>query len=138
MHAFYKQAGINYRHRRRNADGGLEIARTKSEAERYWELSQCLKPRRCPLDDGTKRNLEYLVEIRHEIEHRMTTRIDDTLSSKLQACCLNFNRVLKEQFGTDLGLDGELSFALQFVSISPEHQKALLAETELPAGRRAC
>ncbi len=30
-------------------------------------------------------------ELRHEIEHRSISRIDDAVSARLQACCINFN-----------------------------------------------
>ena len=62
----------------------------------------------------------------------MTTRIDDHLSAKLQACCLNFNRVLKGLFGPQYGLDGELSFALQFSAIDFDQRKALMQAGDLP------
>ncbi len=107
--------------------------KTKQGADKHWELGYCLKHAQCPLEDGTKRNLEFLIDIRHEIEHRMTTRIDDHLSAKLQACCLNFNRVLKALFGPQYGLDGELSFALQFSAIDFDQRKALMQAGDLPA-----
>lgn len=108
------------------------MRKTPEGAEKYWELGHCLKHAKCPLDEGSKRNLEFLIDIRHEIEHRMTTRIDDALSAKLQACCLNFNRVLKALFGPQYGLDGELSFPLQFSSIDFDQRKALIPASELP------
>jgi uncharacterized protein DUF3644 len=51
-------------------------------------------------------NLEFLIELRHEIEHRSTSRIDDAVSSQLQACCINFNDIIKTHFGPQYGLDG--------------------------------
>jgi hypothetical protein len=38
--------------------------------------------RACPLDDIIKKNLRFLIGIRHEIEHQMTRRIDDQLSAR--------------------------------------------------------
>jgi hypothetical protein len=46
---------------------------------------------KCPLSKGTITNLEFIIELRNEIEHRSTSRIDDAVSAKLQACCINFN-----------------------------------------------
>ena len=42
--------------------------------------------RRLTNDRGVKTNLTFLFELRHEIEHQMTSRIDDAISAKLQAC----------------------------------------------------
>jgi len=78
-----------------------------------------------------------LIEIRHEIEHRMTTRIDSAISAKLQACCINFNRSLKALFGDELGLDNDLSFALQFSSLNPKVTDELLKDKSLPANIEA-
>ena len=132
FHAFFKREGIEYRYTRKKPDGAVEVQKTPQGADKYWELGHCLKHARLPLEDGTKRNLEFLIDIRHEIEHRMTSRIDDTLSAKLQASCLNFNRVLKAVFGAQYGLDGELSFALQFAAIDFDQRKALQPAADLP------
>jgi Protein of unknown function (DUF3644). len=131
FHAFFRRENIDYRYTRKKPDGTVEVQKTPQDADKYWELGHCLKHAKSPLDDGTKRNLEFLIDIRHEIEHRMTSRIDDTLSAKLQACCLNFNRVLKALFGAQYGLDGELSFALQFAAIDFDQRKALLPAADL-------
>lgn len=132
IHAYYKSEGVDYRHKK-NVRGVETVQTTANGAEKYWELGQCLKAPQCPIDDeATKRNLLFLIDIRHEIEHRMTNQIDVALSAKLQACCLNFNRTLKKLFGDHYGLDSDLSFALQFASIDFEQKKALMAENTLP------
>ena len=137
LHAYYKSKGVDYRYKK-IVDGAEIIQRTKNGAEKYWELGQCLKAVQCPIgDDGTKRNLSLLIDVRHEVEHRMTSRIDDALSAKLQACCLNFNRTLKQLFGDHYGLDQDLSIALQFSGIDYEQKKALEAEKNLPANVEA-
>ena len=134
LHAYYKAKNVDYRYKVRRNDGTVEISRTKQGAEKYWDLSKCLRVPQCPVDDdGTKRNLEFLIDIRHEIEHRMTTRIDGALSAKLQACCLNFNRTIKQLFGNTRGLDDDLSFALQFSGLSPSQTREAFANKELPA-----
>jgi len=133
LHAYYKCNGVDFRYYKKKADGTKEVLRTKHGAEKYWELGECLKAARCPLDEGTVRNLEFLIGIRHEIEHRMTRRIDGALSAKLQACCLNFNRSLKTLFGDEYGLEGELTFALQFTGIDTEQKKVLMGQDDLPA-----
>ena len=131
MHAFYKSKAIDYRHRQKR-DGKSVVVKTKQGADKHWELSQCLKHGDCPLDGGTVRNLEFLVELRHEIEHRMTKRIDHHMSAKLQACCLNFDRTLRQLFGEQYSMGRDLSMALQFASIEGEQRRMLLREEDLP------
>ena len=133
LHAYYKWKGIDFRYFRTRDDGTKEVLKTKEGAEKYWELGECLKSEECPLDEGTIHNLKFLILIRHEIEHRMTRRIDGALSAKLQACCLNFNRSLKSLFGDEYGLEGELSFALQFTGIDTDQKEILMGQDDLPA-----
>ena len=133
LHAYYRAQNIDYRHKLKKKDGTFGIHNTRKGEEKYWELSKCLKSPECPIDDeGTRRNLEFLIDIRHEIEHRMSTRIDGALSAKLQACCLNFNRTLKSLFGDQYGLETDLSFALQFSGMSISQKKELFGTGGLP------
>nr|WP_206611543.1 DUF3644 domain-containing protein [Falsirhodobacter deserti] len=81
---------------------------------------------------GVAKNLEFLIEIRHEIEHRSTNRIDDALGAKLQSCALNFNDLLKKEFGAQYGLEKRLPLALQFVSFGAEQRAALKKASGLP------
>src|SRR6266700_261351 len=111
LHAYYRKKRVEYRyfelkgkHRRFN--------HTKSGAYKYWELERCLNEQNNPLDKNTANNLRFLIGIRHEIEHQMTTRIDASLSAKFQACCLNYNDYVKKLFGDELGIDKHLAFSL--------------------------
>ena len=128
MHAHLKRLGVDYRYR----DAAGEILKTRRGAEKRWELEHCLGSEHCPLDAPTKANLRFLTEIRHEIEHQMTRRIDDFISAKLQACCLNFDAALKSMFGAEYGLDRELGVALQFAGIAKNQRDLLLKDTDLP------
>ena len=93
---------------------------------------KCLRSNRCPLDKGVKQNLEFHLELRHEIEHRSTSRIDDAVSAKLQACCINFNDSIKKLFGPQFGLERRLPIALQFVTFSPDQRTVLKKAATLP------
>lgn len=130
MHAHFKRTGIDYRHRDRRTG---DVFKTRHGADKHWELERCLEEATCPIEDSVKANLKFLIGIRHEIEHQMTQRIDDMISAKLQACCLNFNGALKSMFGTEYGLDKELGVALQFVAIASSQRDLLLKDTNLPA-----
>ena len=70
-------------------------------------------------------------------EHQMTTRLDEHLSARFQACCLNYNDLIKKLFGAAQGIDKHLSFSLQFSSISREQVEALSEASGLPAHIRA-
>lgn len=126
LHAYYKREGIDYRYKKRGV-----VQQTPSGAEKYWELGQCIVHGGCPLDNGTINNLKFLVEIRHEIEHRSTNRIDDALSAYLQACCIDFNDAIKSLFGREFALEKRLPIALQFVTFDGA-QRAELVRANLP------
>lgn len=130
MHAHFKHQGVDYRHRDRRTG---DLMKTRHGADKHWELEHCLSDAACPLDDATKANLKFLIEIRHEIEHQMTRRIDDVISAKLQACCLNFNAALRSMFGAEYRLDRELGVALQFSGVAKSQRDLLLKDTDLPA-----
>lgn len=131
LHAWFKREGIDYRHTKMEKGQRL-VLKTPNGAEKYWELAQCLKHPRCPVEQGAADNLLYLLELRHEIEHRSTNRIDDAVSAKLQACCINFNDVIKDQFGAQYALERRLPIALQFVTFSPDQRALLKKASNLP------
>lgn len=123
LHAWFRREGIDYRYSEDT---------TRQGADRYWELGKCLRHPRCPVKGGARKNLEFLLEIRHEIEHRMTNRIDDAIGAKLQACAINFNETLKSEFGAGLGLERRLPLALQFVTFDRHQRSALKRAAGLP------
>lgn len=131
LHAWFKREGIDYRHTK-NQHGQKVVVKTPNGADKFWELAQCLKHARCPVEQGAKDNLDFLLELRHEIEHRSTSRIDDTVSAKLQACCINFNDAIKRLFGAQYALERRLPIALQFVTFSPDQRALLKRASELP------
>lgn len=131
LHSYYKAKKIDYRYFEQK---GLRkrYSKTKRGSFKYWELERCLNDDNCPIDSIPKSNLNFLIGLRHEIEHQMTTRIDDYLSARFQACCLNYNHYVKKLFGDDSGIDKYLSFSLQFSSISEGHARQLKEFSELP------
>lgn len=132
LHAFYRSSGVEYREY--EARGSRRhFLRTKHGAYRHWSLERCLSATECPLDRDTCNNLKFLIGLRHEIEHQMTMAIDDTLSAKLQACCLNYNTYLKQLFGEAHGIDKQLALSLQFTAISNPQRKMLERQVQLPA-----
>ena len=132
MHAWLRREGIDYRYRDDKA-----VLTTKQGAERYWELGKCLRHPRSPLPRSAVLNLEFLLELRHEIEHRSTDRIDEAVSAKLQACCLNFNQAIKTLFGAQYALERRLPIALQFVIYGADQRALLKRQRDLPANIEA-
>lgn len=131
MHAHYRANGLEYCYfdqmgRRKR------YHKTKHGARKHWELGRFLEDKNCPMDKDTKNNLKFLIELRNEIEHQMTTRIDDFLSAKFQACCLNYNHYIKTLFTDELGIEKYLSFSLQFSTISTEQKEMLESTSDLP------
>lgn len=132
LHAFYREKKIEYRYFKQSGQR-KKFDKTKKGAFKYWELERCLDDQNCPIDNISKANLKFLIGLRHEIEHQMTTRIDEYLSARFQACCLNYNDFIKKIFGESYGIDKHLSFSLQFSTISEEHATQLRSFTDLPA-----
>ncbi len=135
LHAYFRDKKIEYRYYKQ-IGSRKKFNKTKYGAYKCWELEQCLNNEKSPIDKDTSNNLKFLIGLRHEIEHQMTTKIDDILSARFQACCLNYNTYIKKLFGNNKGIEKQLAFSLQFSSIS-EKQKSLLEEhPELPPNIR--
>jgi hypothetical protein len=54
------------------------------------------------------------------------------VGAKLQACCINFNDLLRSEFGVQYGLERRLPIALQFVTFEAEHRSLLKRAGNLP------
>ncbi len=131
LHAYYRSKKITYKYYKQNGQRRV-YDRTKNGAYKYWELERCLNDQDSPIDKDTSNNLRFLIGLRHEIEHQMTSRIDDVLSARFQACCLNYNRYVKQLFGEKYGIEKHLSFSLQFSTIDDEQKDLLEEHDDLP------
>lgn len=130
LHTYYANNGIDYRYYKMK--GSREYYdRTKHGAYKHWELERCLDDKNSPIDSETTNNLKFLIGIRHEIEHQMTNKIDESISAKLQACSINYNYYIKNLFGKEYGVDNQLGFAIQFSPVTPEQKKDLLNNSKL-------
>lgn len=133
LHAHYRSKGIDYRYYK-IVGQRKKFDRTRQSDYKYWGLEDCINNHDSPLDEHTVRNLKFLIGLRHEIEHTMIPSIDDLISAKLQACCLNYNRYLKELFGEQHGLDSQLSFSIQLTLITEEQATELRKYGNIPKG----
>lgn len=132
LHSYFKGKKIEFRYYQKKGKRRI-FDKTKHGAYKHWELERCLKDAQSPIDRDTANNLHFLIGLRHEIEHQMTTRIDDILSARFQACCLNYNEYIKKLFSNELGIEKHLSFSLQFSTISTEQKSLLEEHRDLPA-----
>ena len=113
LHACYRREGVEYRYyqerpKRRRFD------HTRSGAFKYWELERCLNESACPLDGATRQNLRFLIGLRNEIEHHQSAGVDERLSGRYLACCLNYERYICGLFGEQYSLAEMAAFTLQF------------------------
>lgn len=136
LHAHYRKERVEYRYFEWRAKRRV-FDKTKSGACKHWELERCLNDPKCPIDKDAANNLRFLIAIRHEIEHQMTSRLDSILSAKFQACCLNYNEYAKKLFGDRYAIEKHLAFSLQFSSISREQAESLPSEDQIPAHIKA-
>lgn len=126
LHAYYKKNHVDYRYYQKRTKR-RRFDRTKSGAYKYWELERCLNEESCPLDSATKNNLRFLIGLRHEIEHHKSVGIDERLTGRYLACCLNYEGTIVQLFGKRHGLGNALGCTLQFRDITeiPEAEEAL-------------
>lgn len=135
LHAHYRRTGVEYRYFRWHGSR-RRFERTDDGSFTYWDLRKCIAAMETPLDNETRRNLEFLIGLRDEITHHMSPVLDQFVSARYQACCLNYNRYLKELFGERYGIDQHLGYSLQLQSISRD-QLAAPTEADLPASVRS-
>jgi uncharacterized protein DUF3644 len=132
LHAYYRKCKLDYRYFVQGPTR-KQYDRTKNGAFKHWELERCLNDKQCPLEREIVQNLRFLIGLRHEIEHQMTTRIDDLLSARFQACCINYHDAVVALFGEKHGIAKHLAVSLQFASLSQEQVETLEQQEGLPA-----
>lgn len=136
LHAHYRGKRVEYRYFRQGPKRRI-FDRTKHGAFKYWELERCLNDKSSPIDRDTANNLRFLIGLRHEIEHQMTRSLDTYLSGRFQACALNYNAYLKKLFGKKLGIDDQLTYSIQFSTVSEEQLAGPKPEVTIPERLRA-
>ncbi len=65
-----------------------KFVRKRDGSVRYWDLRECLTQEACPLDKDTKNNLEFLIGLRNQVEHKKAEGLDSYLSARYQACAM--------------------------------------------------
>ncbi|AUG52349.1 DUF3644 domain-containing protein [Thalassospira marina] len=117
-----------------------KIGKIEGKDGRTLLLSQMIKRRDFPLSRGVANNIRDMIDIRHNVEHKILRHADRQFFSLFQANCLNFDKSICELFGERLSLQNELSIALQFSRLDftqaieiqkfdvPEHIETLNAD----------
>lgn len=135
LHAHYRKVGVEYRYCR-GVGRGRRYDRTPAGSFKYWDFRKCLAAQECPLDNETTKNLLFLVGLRDEITHHMSPTLDQYVSARYQACCLNYNRYLRQLFSSEKASEQLLGYSLQFAPTSRE-QLAAPAQADLPPNVRS-
>jgi len=132
LHAYYRGKGVDYRYFK-TVGNRHKYDRTTHGAYKHWELERCLNEPDCPIDGDTQKNLRFLIGLRHEIEHQMAADgLDAYLSSRYQACAVNFNDSLTKLFGALHRLDEHLQFSIQFAQLDPKQFELSKSGPALP------
>lgn len=131
LHAYYKSKKIDFRYKTTEKNR-TRYSKTKEGSYKYWELSTYIHHIECPLEANVVKNLEFLIGLRNEIEHRMTKRIDNLISSRFQASCINYDIAAKSLFGDEWGIEEHLSVSLQLASMGEEQVKQISDVVGLP------
>ena len=124
LHAYYRSKSIDYRYFTRPVKR-KKFFRNPDGSIKYWDLKECISKEICPLDKDTKNNLEFLIGLRNQVEHKKATGLDSYLSARYQACALNFNFFLKKLHGEKYGLDQSLALSLQFAELDYSQSKII-------------
>lgn len=132
LHAYYRKNQIEYRYYVQRGKR-KSYKKTSFGAYMYWSLRDCLEDSRSPIDNNTKKNLFFLIGLRNEIEHQMTSQIDEAFSAKFQACCFNYNQYIKKLFGGKYAIDHLLGFSLHFSSIKEDQIKSAPPPEGIPS-----
>ncbi len=126
LHAYFRQKNIEFRVYKLSKNGKRRVfTRTHNKNYVYLGLDDCISCKHSPLDKGTINNIKFMIGLRNEIEHQMTTRIEEAFGARFLACCLNYNSYIKNLFGEEYGIDQSLSFAIQFTNIGVKQASAL-------------
>ena len=100
---------------------------------KHWELTEALRRYYRGNNPPERKNLEFMAALRNRIEHRDHPELDPALYGECQAMLMNFEDLLRKEFGDDHALSGQLALALQFTALRPDAQKAALRRLQASA-----
>lgn len=138
LHAYFRGNSIDYRcTESKGTSKRRAFIRTKRGAIKLWDLDTSLSKIGTVIDINTINNLRFLVGLRHEIEHQMTSRLDDMISARLQASVFNYNLYLTKWFGVEQSLEKYLSLSIQISHISDDQIEMMKDFKDVPSNIHA-
>lgn len=123
LHAYYRKIKVEYRYH--ELINGRKYFEKIDGDYKFWDLSKCISGPKCPLDKNTINNLQFMIGLRNQIEHRKSEGIDGYFSARYQACALNFNFYLKKLHGDRYSLDRKLALSLQFAEFDYDQSQIM-------------
>lgn len=86
---------------------------------KHWDLAECLSQHFGGSASPVKDNLEFIRLLRNKIEHRSMPEIDPTVFGECQACILNLEEMLVDEFGEKYSINAYLTFPLRMTRDLP-------------------
>ncbi len=102
---------------------------------KHWELATCLEEYYQDKNPPERTNLQFLIALRHKIEHRHLPELDPVLYGECQAALLNFEDLLGREFGARYALTETLAVSLQFSKSIPPQKAAAMRLHLASAGK---
>lgn len=93
----------------------------------YWELQACINEYFGEeISNPIRKNLEFFIPLRNMVEHKSIPEIDSDIFAECQAMLLNYDKIMKKEFGDKYCLRESLSFALQLYPSSKSLNSAIV------------
>jgi hypothetical protein len=121
FHAIFYRRGRRPWFRRPGTGTGIRYFKIDGEPK-HWDLTECLKQHFADKSSPERKNLEFLIGLRNKIEHRHLPELDPGLYGECQACLLNLEALLVQEFGLKYAMAEQLAVSLQFSQILPEEK----------------
>ena len=130
FHAVFLKRGIKPLHV--EVRSGHYVRYTKVDGDnKAWELAECIRQYFGDKNPPARKNLEFFVGLRNKIEHRSMPQLDDQVFGECQALLLNFEELLRAEFGEKEALNESLSISLQFSTITPRGKAEALRRLQI-------
>jgi len=118
FHALFLKDGKKPYFRRK---GSIRFVRVDGDPK-HWDLAECLVQHFGGTASPVKDNLEFMRLLRNKIEHRSMPEIDPTVFGECQACILNLEEMLVDEFGEKYSINAYLTFPLRMTRDLPVQQ----------------
>lgn len=89
----------------------------------HWNLHECMGFYFGGKQNAIRTNLQFLIGLRDQIEHRNMPDIDHRVFGECQAALFNFEELMVSEFGERYALNTSLTWSLQFSRTYPEERR---------------